>query len=77
MLMFFFLNWRLIINDCLDSGTQLPFIREGIKEGYGIIVMNPNLNQIHVDGKKISIRVSNLLHYKLEKCTVTSYSKIN
>ncbi|XP_041368472.1 cotranscriptional regulator FAM172A homolog isoform X2 [Gigantopelta aegis] len=47
---------KLIINDCLNSGTQLPFIRRGIEEGYGIIVMNPNFNHLSIDGKKIPIR---------------------
>ncbi|KAB7504470.1 hypothetical protein Anas_10787, partial [Armadillidium nasatum] len=36
---------RLIINDSLNSGTQIPFIERGIKEGYGILVMNTNDNQ--------------------------------
>ncbi|XP_045606421.1 FAM172 family protein homolog CG10038 isoform X2 [Procambarus clarkii] len=35
---------RLIINDSLDSGTQIPFIKKAQEEGYGIIVMNTNDN---------------------------------
>ncbi|CAL4121757.1 unnamed protein product, partial [Meganyctiphanes norvegica] len=35
---------RLIINDTLESGTQLPFIKQAIKESYGVIVMNTNYN---------------------------------
>ncbi|KAK3862355.1 hypothetical protein Pcinc_031779 [Petrolisthes cinctipes] len=35
---------RLIINDTLDSGTQLPFIKEAQKDGYGVLVMNTNDN---------------------------------
>uniref|UniRef100_T1IWQ9 Arb2 domain-containing protein n=1 Tax=Strigamia maritima TaxID=126957 RepID=T1IWQ9_STRMM len=37
---------RVIINDCLDNGTQLPFIKRGLSEGFGIIVLNTNLNSI-------------------------------
>ncbi|XP_055995243.1 cotranscriptional regulator FAM172A homolog isoform X2 [Ostrea edulis] len=46
---------RLIINDCLDSGTQLPFIDWGVKEGYGIIVANTNYNKAedHKHGEEI------------------------
>ncbi|XP_078313435.1 cotranscriptional regulator ARB2A homolog isoform X1 [Crassostrea virginica] len=46
---------RLIINDCLDSGTQLPFIDWGIKEGYGVIVANTNYNTANdtKDGEEI------------------------
>ncbi|XP_018025019.1 cotranscriptional regulator FAM172A isoform X2 [Hyalella azteca] len=36
---------RLIINDNLDTGTQIPFIKEGLQLGYGIIVMNTNHNR--------------------------------
>lgn len=35
---------RLIINDSLKSGTQIPFIQEAQKEGYGILVTNTNDN---------------------------------
>ncbi|XP_043276836.1 FAM172 family protein homolog CG10038 [Venturia canescens] len=35
---------RLIINDDLNSGTQLPYIRRGRKLGYGILVLNTNDN---------------------------------
>lgn len=35
---------RLIINDSLKSGTQIPFIKEAQKEGYGILVTNTNDN---------------------------------
>lgn len=42
---------RLIINDCLDSGSQLPFINRAIEEGYGVLVLNTNLNS--VNGHKV------------------------
>ncbi|XP_032829609.1 cotranscriptional regulator ARB2A homolog isoform X2 [Petromyzon marinus] len=42
---------RLIINDCLDSGTQIPYIKRAMKEGYGVVVLNPNDNRI--DGGRL------------------------
>jgi hypothetical protein len=35
---------RLIINDCLDSGTQLPYIRRARENGYAVMVLNTNDN---------------------------------
>ncbi|XP_053557465.1 cotranscriptional regulator FAM172A [Bombina bombina] len=43
---------RLIINEDLDSGTQIPYIKRAIKEGYAVIVMNPNENYIEVEKSK-------------------------
>ncbi|XP_060062754.1 cotranscriptional regulator FAM172A homolog [Ylistrum balloti] len=40
---------KLIINDCLDSGTQLPFIKWAQEHGFGVIVANPNLNRAKVE----------------------------
>ncbi|XP_060546597.1 cotranscriptional regulator FAM172A isoform X2 [Pantherophis guttatus] len=40
---------RLIINEDLDSGTQIPYIKRAIEEGYGVIVLNPNENYIEVE----------------------------
>lgn len=34
----------LIINDCLDTGTQFQYIRQGLARGYGIMVLNSNDN---------------------------------
>ncbi|XP_061428258.1 cotranscriptional regulator FAM172A homolog [Lethenteron reissneri] len=42
---------RLIINDCLDSGTQIPYIKQAMEEGYGVVVLNPNDNR--VDGERL------------------------
>ncbi|ELU03974.1 hypothetical protein CAPTEDRAFT_148827 [Capitella teleta] len=36
---------RLIMNNSLDNGTQLPYIKRAVKEGYGVIVTNTNFNQ--------------------------------
>ncbi|XP_051972338.1 cotranscriptional regulator FAM172A homolog isoform X2 [Xyrauchen texanus] len=40
---------RLIINEDLDSGTQIPFINHAKEEGYGVIVLNPNENSLEVE----------------------------
>lgn len=40
---------RLIINEDLDSGTQIPFIKKAVQEGYGVIVLNPNENALEVE----------------------------
>ncbi len=49
---------RLIINDSLKSGTQLPFIERATKEGYGVVVTNTNQNYIvDKDGYQQYIKV--------------------
>ncbi|VDM38526.1 unnamed protein product [Toxocara canis] len=35
---------RLIINESLDRGSQLPYLRECAKRGWGVLVMNTNHN---------------------------------
>ncbi|KAF3850974.1 hypothetical protein F7725_012746 [Dissostichus mawsoni] len=35
-----------IINQDLDSGTQIPFITRAMEEGYGVMVLNPNENYL-------------------------------
>ncbi|XP_031686291.1 cotranscriptional regulator FAM172A homolog isoform X3 [Oncorhynchus kisutch] len=40
---------RLIINQDLDSGTQIPFITRAQEEGYGVMVLNPNENHLEVE----------------------------
>nr|XP_020450297.1 protein FAM172A isoform X4 [Monopterus albus] len=40
---------RLIINQDLDSGTQIPFITKAVEEGYGVMVLNPNENYKEVE----------------------------
>ncbi|KAM6148752.1 cotranscriptional regulator ARB2A [Erethizon dorsatum] len=73
---------RLIINEDLESGTQIPFIKRAVhvsaisffwhsivllcvvkfflmsfqKEGYGVIVLNPNENYIEVEKPKIHVQ---------------------
>ncbi|XP_041379530.1 LOW QUALITY PROTEIN: cotranscriptional regulator FAM172A-like [Gigantopelta aegis] len=52
------LEGKLIMNDCLDSGTQLPFIKRAMREGYGVVVLMETENHIETKGKKINIRGS-------------------
>lgn len=47
---------RLIMNDSLDSGTQIPFIKRAQKEGYGILVTNTNDNY-RIDKKKCRVKI--------------------
>ena len=37
----------LIINDSLDSGTVLPYIKRAKAEGYEVLVLNTNMNEIN------------------------------
>ena len=30
---------------CVDKGTQLPYIREGVSRDMGVVVFNTNLNK--------------------------------
>jgi len=45
----------LIINDSLQSGSQIPFIKRARELGYAVIVMNPNENTKVINGKEIKI----------------------
>uniref|UniRef100_A0A8C5LXI3 ARB2 cotranscriptional regulator A n=1 Tax=Leptobrachium leishanense TaxID=445787 RepID=A0A8C5LXI3_9ANUR len=47
---------RLIINEDLDSGTQIPFINRAMKENYAVIVLNPNENYIEVEKSKTPVQ---------------------
>ncbi|XP_063956056.1 cotranscriptional regulator ARB2A homolog [Lytechinus pictus] len=50
---------KLIINDCLDSGTQLPYIKKALEEGYEVLVMNTNENRgPDSSGRSVPIRKS-------------------
>ncbi|KAG7481308.1 hypothetical protein MATL_G00065300 [Megalops atlanticus] len=40
---------RLIINEDMNSGSQIPFITRAMEEGYGVIVLNPNENYMEVE----------------------------
>ncbi|XP_023226430.1 protein FAM172A-like [Centruroides sculpturatus] len=49
---------RLIINDCLDSGTQLPFIKRAQGLGFSVVVLNTNDNYKEINNQKVYIRGS-------------------
>ncbi|XP_031441324.2 cotranscriptional regulator FAM172A homolog, partial [Clupea harengus] len=49
---------RLIINDDMDSGSQLPFIKRAIEEGYAVMVLNPNENFLEVEKPAAAVPVS-------------------
>ncbi|XP_062519308.1 cotranscriptional regulator FAM172A homolog isoform X2 [Corticium candelabrum] len=49
---------RLIINDRLETGSQLPYIKKAIEKGYSVIVTNTNLNYQEDDSTKRLIRGS-------------------
>jgi hypothetical protein len=57
---------NLCINDSLEHGTMLPYLRMASALGYGVIVFNPNEN--HVEGKPIpgSENSSNHVAYVME-----------
>lgn len=42
---------KLIINNSLDHGTQLPYIKRAQKLGYDILVTNTNDNERYIKGK--------------------------
>uniref|UniRef100_UPI00398E63CD putative protein ARB2BP isoform X2 n=1 Tax=Pristiophorus japonicus TaxID=55135 RepID=UPI00398E63CD len=35
---------KLIVHDCLDTGTQIPYIKKALREHYEVMVLNPNDN---------------------------------
>ena len=45
-------NPRIIINEDIDKGTQLPFIEEAEKLGYAVVVCNTNQNRLTINGKQ-------------------------
>uniref|UniRef100_A0A915KW93 Arb2 domain-containing protein n=1 Tax=Romanomermis culicivorax TaxID=13658 RepID=A0A915KW93_ROMCU len=50
---------RLIINDRLETGTQIPYIKKALELGMGVVVLNTNQNEL-VDngGRERTIRNS-------------------
>lgn len=49
---------RLIINDNLNSGTQIPYVKRARELGYAVIVLNTNDNHRLVKGKQKEIKDS-------------------
>lgn len=48
---------RLIINDSLNTGTQLPYIKKAREMGYAVMVLNTNDNFRTLNGKSMEIPV--------------------
>ncbi|XP_015518127.1 FAM172 family protein homolog CG10038 isoform X1 [Neodiprion pinetum] len=57
---------RLIINDNLETGTQLPYIRKARELGYAVMVLNTNDNFRTVNGKPTEIPGSKDPHSHVE-----------
>lgn len=51
-----------MINNSLDEGTQLPYIRKALNVGYGVVVLNTNDNKA-VEVIQIPIYASILIKY--------------
>ncbi|XP_069973598.1 cotranscriptional regulator ARB2A-like [Penaeus vannamei] len=49
---------RLIINDSLESGTQIPYIKKAKKAGYAVLVMNTNDNYRIMKKERVFIKGS-------------------
>lgn len=49
---------RLIINDSLKKGTQLPYIRRAQGLGYAVIVLNTNDTHRVINGVRVPVRES-------------------
>jgi len=52
----------VIINDSLDAGSQIPWVEQGVKEGYDVLLLNPNYNSEEIGGEQVTIRVQSSLH---------------
>uniref|UniRef100_A0A8C6URB6 Family with sequence similarity 172 member A n=1 Tax=Neogobius melanostomus TaxID=47308 RepID=A0A8C6URB6_9GOBI len=58
---------RLIINQDLNSGTQIPFITRAIQEGYGVMVLNPNENYLEIEKPETTSSPLGALDEQLEE----------
>ena len=46
-----------MINDSLDAGSQLCWVQRAHREGYSVVILNPNDGSRQVASKSIPIRV--------------------
>lgn len=54
---YFYYNFRsLIINNSLDHGSQLPYVRQARKLGYDVLITNTNDLKRFYDGKDNPIK---------------------
>lgn len=58
-----FIDFRAIINDSIDAGSQIPCIRQAMREGYAILLLNQNQTYVEVDGLRCEVRVSGKQKY--------------
>ncbi|ROT74273.1 hypothetical protein C7M84_007206 [Penaeus vannamei] len=49
---------KLTINNSIDVGTQIPYLQLARREGYAVLVLNPNDNYRVVNNQKQIIKVS-------------------
>ncbi len=45
------------MNNDIDKGTQIPYIKRAMKDGFGVMVLNTNLNYAERNGEKVAIKV--------------------
>ena len=48
---------KLIINEDINTGSQVPYIQRAMEAGYGVIVLNTNLNEATINDTPRKIRV--------------------
>jgi len=56
------LTSRVVMNDSLETGSQMPVVRQAISEGYSVVILNQNLTEVLVDGITCRVRVGETLH---------------
>lgn len=49
---------KAIINDSIDAGSQIPCIKQAMREGYAVLLLNQNQTYVKVDGLKCEVRES-------------------
>ena len=53
--------FRVIINDSLDKGSMIPWVKRAAKEGYAVVILNPNENEREINGKTLPVQVTKFL----------------
>ncbi|XP_063602530.1 cotranscriptional regulator ARB2A homolog [Penaeus indicus] len=51
--------FQLTINEGIEAGTQIPYMQLAQRDGYGVLVMNPNDNSQVVGNQRQSIKLLN------------------
>ena len=50
-------SYRLVINESLYVGSQLPYITRAMRDGFGVIVLNTNHHKVNMkDGKQETVK---------------------